>query len=260
MDECIGDGRISSARGQAVTRRRRNVVRGLVLIIITSLLALVTTVAVSWCCALWVETFANIESVRWGGSDLRLAADSRFNYWGVAVNTVPGGTGVLSSWRDEDLDGRDSRDPWPNQLPKDVLPRWWGDSMRPEVTNTSGQMHERWGEAWGWPFNAMWTKSWSRESSTFDRIHECAHCFRVRQQWITGWKHDRVLPLAIIWQGFALNMLLYWAAWLVLYLMFVLTVGGAQRSVRRRKGRCTKCGYDLQGSAGERCPECGTAT
>jgi hypothetical protein len=32
---------------------------------------------------------------------------------------------------------------------------------------------------------------------------------------------------------------------------------GVRGRVWRRRGRCPACGYDLRGSAGERCPECG---
>ncbi len=230
--------------------------------VVTGLLAVVTTVAVSWGCALWVDPFANGSDnpTRVGASDLDIAADATFNCWGVQIFEAPGVTSIRSVWYDEDATNI-SFSSWPYDHPKDVLPRYWGDAMRPDLTDTSGKGHLRLGDAWGWPFVAIWTK-WRRvDVRRFVHIYECDHGIRLnsRVSRSGGYlDHDRALPLAIIWQGFALNTLVYWAAWLVLYLMFVFTVGGAQRSVRRRKGRCTKCGYDLQGSAGERCPECGT--
>jgi hypothetical protein len=38
--------------------------------------------------------------------------------------------------------------------------------------------------------------------------------------------------------------------------VFVFGVGGARHRLRRRAGRCAKCGYDLRATPG-RCPECG---
>jgi hypothetical protein len=37
------------------------------------------------------------------------------------------------------------------------------------------------------------------------------------------------------------------------------TIPRVLRSIRRRGGRCQRCGYDLRASAG-RCPECGTGS
>jgi hypothetical protein len=34
-------------------------------------------------------------------------------------------------------------------------------------------------------------------------------------------------------------------------------VGAMRRRLRRRRGLCAACGYDLRGGGGERCPECG---
>lgn len=63
-----------------------------------------------------------------------------------------------------------------------------------------------------------------------------------------------VLPLRPIWSGFLFNTVFYAAlAFAILYVP-----GTIRRSVRRRKGRCKACGYDLRGSGGA-CPECGWA-
>ncbi|MEE9129212.1 MAG: hypothetical protein V3T84_04275 [Phycisphaerales bacterium] len=53
--------------------------------------------------------------------------------------------------------------------------------------------------------------------------------------------------------GFLVNSLLYAAA-------FWLLVGGpreVRRWLRKRRGLCIKCGYDLRGTEHEVCPECG---
>jgi hypothetical protein len=52
-------------------------------------------------------------------------------------------------------------------------------------------------------------------------------------------------------------------AWLVASLAAVLPAVWVYRMSRRRRyppGQCARCGYDLRGIAGGRCPECGTET
>jgi hypothetical protein len=68
------------------------------------------------------------------------------------------------------------------------------------------------------------------------------------------------LPVRPLWAGFAVNTLCYvGGAW-------VIAVGPSaiRRMVRRRRGLCAKCGYDLDGLAAAPdgctvCPECGAA-
>jgi len=59
-----------------------------------------------------------------------------------------------------------------------------------------------------------------------------------------------------IWPGFAINTVFYAA---ILWL-FALGPFAARRVIRRKRGHCIKCGYDLRGAEHEVCPECGAAT
>jgi hypothetical protein len=67
------------------------------------------------------------------------------------------------------------------------------------------------------------------------------------------------LPWMTAWPGFAINTVFYAA---VLWMLFAVP-GAVRRFVRRRRGRCTRCGYDLRGqpqppeSGHKTCPECG---
>ena len=69
-----------------------------------------------------------------------------------------------------------------------------------------------------------------------------------------GWLgRGRILPCRLLAGGFALDTVLYGAAWFgVLHL-----TGLARRRRQRRRGCCPDCGYDLAHAAHECCPECG---
>lgn len=69
---------------------------------------------------------------------------------------------------------------------------------------------------------------------------------------------SRVIPLAPIWLGFTVDALFYGAAWGVL-LALVVGPGALRRALRRRRGRCLRCAYDLRGIPEGACPECGAA-
>jgi hypothetical protein len=63
------------------------------------------------------------------------------------------------------------------------------------------------------------------------------------------------IPLLPIWRGFGLNVVMYGTAVFLLW----AGPGAIRRSVRKRRGRCVRCGYDLRGlpDAEAKCPECG---
>jgi len=63
----------------------------------------------------------------------------------------------------------------------------------------------------------------------------------------------RMIPLRPVWGGLALNTMLFAAT---LYLLILMRRHGAAL-VRRLRGRCPRCAYDLSGTDHEFCPECG---
>lgn len=63
----------------------------------------------------------------------------------------------------------------------------------------------------------------------------------------------RALPLRPIWWGLALNTLLASVVWGGLLFGPV----AVRRRIRRRRGRCVRCGYDLRDQVAPGCPECG---
>jgi len=63
----------------------------------------------------------------------------------------------------------------------------------------------------------------------------------------------RFLPLRPIFPGFIINTLFYAAMWFGIF----FGVAALRRFVRKKRGRCVKCSYDLRGQFDKGCPECG---
>ena len=70
---------------------------------------------------------------------------------------------------------------------------------------------------------------------------------------VTTSPYVRVLPLLPIWPGFALNTLAYALAAMIVAGLWWLV----RRSLRKMRGRCLACAYDLRGDYSTGCPECG---
>ena len=108
----------------------------------------------------------------------------------------------------------------------------------------------------GWPFVAMHEQSWIDDaaSSLHRRIYRTAVGL---QSEITGSGPAvaplRPLPLHPALPGFLINTLFYAAIWFGLFVGF----GAARHSIRRKRGHCIKCGYDLRRDFSAGCPACG---
>ena len=72
--------------------------------------------------------------------------------------------------------------------------------------------------------------------------------FGVQAAWTTG-RPERAASVPVWWLLVPATPLP--AIWLR---------GRVRRAVRRRRGLCPACGYDLRATTDARCPECGTAT
>jgi hypothetical protein len=66
-------------------------------------------------------------------------------------------------------------------------------------------------------------------------------------------RRDFILPIVPTWPGFALDSAFYGTLTFLLW----SAPGFLRRRSRLRRGACRACGYDLRGSAGGQCPECG---
>ncbi len=77
-------------------------------------------------------------------------------------------------------------------------------------------------------------------------------------------RYSNKLPFYPLWPGFLTNTIFYAAiVWMLWSSPFVV-----RHVIRRKRGRCTRCGYDLRGTSGGAsggggggvCPECGATT
>ena len=93
--------------------------------------------------------------------------------------------------------------------------------------------------AYGWPCVSMWYQFegddglWPESSSVY----------------LAG----RHLPIKIVWFGFVVNSLFY-AGVLCLLMCGSFAL---RRFMRRKRGLCVACGYDLRGEFSAGCSECG---
>ena len=221
--------------------------RRLVKIIVFLLLGAVVNVAVAWASSIFIG-FADTSS------DIRAIRGSPAGGWFVETYHR------FSAFR---VEWFHTRDLTVNQIegpsPVDLVPTWI--VYDPELNeNRSMELWEA--EARGWPLLALWSKprSWY-EALDGTRHHlPTEGAIELPLSPFTGGMGvmPKILPLRPIWPGFAINTLFYAViVWLLWSSPFA-----ARRFIRRKRGHCLKCGYDLRGSSGGGgvCPECGATT
>lgn len=233
--------------------------------IVALVLSVLTTTAIAWGCAAFIEPLAEPAwdaDHRDGGVLFAEGALPSYSRWTVDEHITPGAKVIESRWHDGDVGGGGSGG-WPSDPPEAVLPWWWGESLVPPVpAQTSRHAHRRIGEAWGWPFLAMWCE-WRHDRLVQRNATGSYACFYGIPLKGTTSKdsfhfddHDRALPLAIVWPGFLFNVVIYWWTWLTLWIGFA-SLKNLRAWRRRRNGQCVRCAYDLRAIDADRCPECG---
>jgi hypothetical protein len=140
----------------------------------------------------------------------------------------------------------------PGRAPSWVPELLWCDEAaldRDEFCSGRRVAHTEWFAA-GWPLRAL-RGAYGNMLTSDDRA------------WITGaergswllWKDGWPLrlPYEPIWPGLLANATFYGG----LLALVLLAPGQIRRALRRRRGACMRCGYDLRGGAHAGCPECG---
>lgn len=117
----------------------------------------------------------------------------------------------------------------------------------------------------GWPLPSMEGKEHDPLSPNTTRIGESSYSAALPlptkgtfltptiTRGVTTSPYVRLLPLLPVWPGFAINTLVYALA--------AMTVAGllwlVRQALRRMRGWCPSCGYDLRRDYSIGCPECG---
>lgn len=105
--------------------------------------------------------------------------------------------------------------------------------------------------ATGWPLRAMTSESWVFRNPP-DSASVWREELRGNLELLKLPSGRIILPLRPIWLGFLGDTALYAAAsW-----MLLSGLGRLRGVVRRRRGRCPRCGYDIRNTPPP-CPECG---
>lgn len=144
-------------------------------------------------------------------------------------------------------------------LEEKAAPSWSALARPPQSDRQQTQIVE---EGFGWPLTAL-TCEWVVVGPGPVR-GQVVYAPQGAIALSTPHPHDRTrtlaLPLRPAWRGMILNTLLYAIAMLpmVMLLRFGWRQARTLRSrVRRGRGRCPACGYDLKGEHDAGCPECG---
>ncbi len=135
----------------------------------------------------------------------------------------------------------------------DLVPHWSRMRNRPRFTGESYQ-HRLMEDARGWPFLTLSCAYTSvvvvPGFKVVDGIEVKSHPDPSRAT-----VRSIALPLEPIWPGFAINTIFYATIlWPVILGPFAL-----RRFIRRKRGLCVACGYDLRHAEHDACPECGAA-
>jgi hypothetical protein len=106
----------------------------------------------------------------------------------------------------------------------------------------------------GWPCLCMSSRRTQKADASQPEVHGALPVLAASSYTTFSTDPDRgALPLIPIWPGFLANTALYAIPWTLL-----LGFGPARRSLRRRRGLCPACAYDLRATPpGAPCPECG---
>lgn len=97
--------------------------------------------------------------------------------------------------------------------------------------------------AWEWP--------WSHTAHQRKQPEKPYHWLQPRWESV---ELDHALPLTPMWLGLFANSLVFGSAWAIVMMPAILP-GLLRMRWRRRRDRCTRCGYPLSGA--DICPECG---
>ncbi len=222
------------------------------------LLGAIINVAVAWSSSLWVDGMA-LETLARARRGATAAHHPRWHVSGASSGTstlVQAGASrkppgpprnLRASATKEEIDAFASGVALP--VKREVVPvPYWSRTSTPPIENDY-EAPGVWEDARGWPMRSMVWHLVRRRPDVPDR-----HLWTIDLGGMQGpIGLPRALPLRPIPIGFVFNSLLYASClWLMISVPF-----DVRRMIRRKRGRCTRCGYDLSHADHGACPECG---
>lgn len=218
-------------------------------LIIALVLGLATTVAIAWSLAYWGGAAAPgwaLDGFMKEPATLSVRAPShapdggyqvqaaRFYRWGTEVVEV----GLV--W----ADGRP-----PYGSPHDTVERTsFASEMKDKFDQ--GEAPTAWWRADGWPLPALSAGAHWRSYDS-KRIQRVVGGLLLGTKEIAASNPVRMFPLQPVWTGFVIDTLLYASIWFAIF-----SLRDIRSAMRRRRGRCARCGYMLVPEQ-TRCSECG---
>ena len=205
--------------------------RRLAKLVVFLLLGAIVNVAVAWGCQLKFESFP----------PLPVDTAHQFRGWDIWTWNALGAQQIGNVMGDSSSEYIASLEQW-------EPPAWSRLSQLPiyERLDPEGLQVDR---AFGLPVLSVWYGLDAKRASGTSL---------VSSREITGWLPYRDLAMTPIWPGFAINTVFYAA---ILAILWLLALGPftLRRAIRRKRGHCIKCGYDLGHADHRACPECGAA-
>jgi hypothetical protein len=106
---------------------------------------------------------------------------------------------------------------------------------------------------YGWPCRALFHAQWGTIGWT--EVDQAGLLNLNANKEETDTASNRWLfPVLPLWPGFAIDTLFFAAIWFGVFFGFA----SGKRAIRRKRGRCLRCGYDLRGDLAAGCSECGS--
>lgn len=230
--------------------RRNNPSRIVKLTAIYLFAGAITTIAVAWS-TIWIVGYAMPDPIVSDFRGNKTARDEGFDREGSLIFNIwrqPGASMIQMVANSVVLYRPKSREA-DALIP--LLPMECRAFSRHWIQNDARMIDSRSIDLRGWPMHALWC---APEETVEAVKHEARFGIALESMPVTtGWQPRlATLPLAPLWTGFAIDTLLYAAMWFLPIFSFVRI----KRFIRRRRGRCVMCGYQLKDiSAG--CSECG---
>lgn len=131
-------------------------------------------------------------------------------------------------------------------------PPRWGTFAQHEPPPQRAHMGADW--LFGWPCPCLWLQVHAKSFDNTVFEDELHGGILLSGQPSAVIPRFRALPMRPMWSGLIINAIVFSATWMVL----LLAPACLRRSLRRRQGRCLKCGYDLRDKIADGCPECGS--